>query len=558
AGLVSLAGRGEEWLHQARDVLAADNLPWLYASLVLIKALHELGHGVACKRMGRQERVSGEVHTLGVMLLALLPVPYVDASSAWAFRSKWRRAVVGVAGMYVELAAAAVAAVIWSRTAQGTAVHIIAHNAMLIASVSTVLFNANPLLRFDGYYILSDLLEIPNLSQRSQEYLSYLARRYALGVRRAVNPAQGRSERFWLAFYGVASSFYRVVVALGVALFVLERFFFIGALLLIGSVVGWVVLPMGKMVRYLLTDAELTRVRGRALAVSGGAAACVVVLTGVVPMPQRGTAQGVVEPRQWAGVFMGADGFVQQVLPSGQQVSPGGAVLVEARSATLTAHLEELRARRDAAEAQFRQTRLVNVAAAMALAQQIEALDGQIQRAKEEQAALRVEPPLAGVWLAPDLEQRVGAYVRRGEPLGVVATLEELVVRVAADQYLGPRLAMEAGEGQAVRMRIDGQPRWTYTGAIERILPAGQRRLPSPALGRPSGGAVAVSPEAEAGDVTAEPFFEVRIRPDDPPAGAPPLLAGQRVVVRFELPPRPMLAQVWQSLRQLMQRRLHI
>jgi putative peptide zinc metalloprotease protein len=97
---------------------------------------------------------------MGVMFLVFFPLPYVDASSAWAFRKKWQRAIVGMAGVMAELAAASIAAIVWTQTSTGT-VHIIAYNVIFVASVSTLLFNGNPLLRFDAYYVLADLLEIP-------------------------------------------------------------------------------------------------------------------------------------------------------------------------------------------------------------------------------------------------------------------------------------------------------------------------------------------------------------------------------------------------------------
>lgn len=165
AGLYFVVGNLDELIHQSTDILAPDNLVLLYLSIILIKICHEFGHAFACKRFGRLSGTGGQVHLMGVMFLVFIPLPYVDASSAWVFRKKWHRAVVGMAGVIVEMAGAAVAAIVWANTSTGT-LHIIAYNVMFVASVSTLIFNANPLLRFDGYYVLSDLLEIPNLSRR--------------------------------------------------------------------------------------------------------------------------------------------------------------------------------------------------------------------------------------------------------------------------------------------------------------------------------------------------------------------------------------------------------
>jgi len=141
---------------QGQSVLAPDNLVLLYVGLILAKAVHEFGHAMACRRFG------GEVHVMGIMFMVFTPMPYVDVTSAWAFRSRWQRILVGGAGMLTELFLAALATFIWANTGAGT-LHSLTYNMMFVASVSTVLFNANPLMRFDGYYILADLLDIPNL-----------------------------------------------------------------------------------------------------------------------------------------------------------------------------------------------------------------------------------------------------------------------------------------------------------------------------------------------------------------------------------------------------------
>ena len=173
----------------------------------MIKALHELGHASATKAGG------GEVHDVGIILLVLLPVPYVEASAATVFKSKYRRAVVGAAGIAVELFVAAIAFYMWLLIEPGL-LRAILFNVMLIASVSTLLFNGNPLLRYDAYYILADLIEIPNLAARSTRYWGYLIERYILGVRDAEAPEASRAEKAWFLFYGFASTLYRIFVTI--------------------------------------------------------------------------------------------------------------------------------------------------------------------------------------------------------------------------------------------------------------------------------------------------------------------------------------------------------
>src|SRR5437867_4767957 len=191
-------------------VLAFDNLAVLYCVFPVLKALHELGHATATKAGG------GEVHDMGLIVLVLLPVPYVEASAATIFKSKYRRALVGGAGVIVELFFAALAFYGWLLVEPGL-VRAALFNAMLIASVSTLVFNGNPLLRYDAYYILADLIEIPNLAQQSARYWGYLAERYLLRVHDAASPAGSASESAWFMFYGLASTIYRLLVTIAIA-----------------------------------------------------------------------------------------------------------------------------------------------------------------------------------------------------------------------------------------------------------------------------------------------------------------------------------------------------
>ena len=151
----------------ADRVFAADNLLIMALVYPVVKAIHELGHGYAAKAYGR------EVREMGIMMLVLYPVPYVDASGASALGSKWQRALVGAGGMIAEVFVAALAMFAWTLLEPGVA-RAAAFNVMLIAGVSTVLVNGNPLLRFDGYFILADLTEIPNLGARANKYWAHL------------------------------------------------------------------------------------------------------------------------------------------------------------------------------------------------------------------------------------------------------------------------------------------------------------------------------------------------------------------------------------------------
>jgi len=180
-----------ELTHNLSDrVLKVDNLLLLLLVFPAIKTLHELGHATAARAGG------GEVHELGVMLLVLVPVPYVDASAATVFRSKVQRAIVSAAGMVVETFLAALALYVWLLVEPGP-VRSTMFDVMLVAGVSTLIFNGNPLLRYDAYYILADLIEIPNLAQRSLQYWGHLLERALLRNDEAPPPEASRGERAW-------------------------------------------------------------------------------------------------------------------------------------------------------------------------------------------------------------------------------------------------------------------------------------------------------------------------------------------------------------------------
>jgi putative peptide zinc metalloprotease protein len=558
-----LAGSTDELIAAGMDMitqqnlLLVENLIALYLCFAAIKVVHEFGHGFACKRFGRRDGSGGNVNTMGIMLLVFMPVPYVDASSSWAFRSKWQRAFVGAAGMYVEIAVAAVAAIVWANTGPGP-VNAIAYNVILIASITTLLFNGNPLLRFDGYYILVDLLEAPNLYQRSKEYLYYLVKRYAYGVRRPRNPAHTAGERFWLPTYGVASFIYRIIICVGILLFVADKAFFVGALLALAAVITWVFVPLGKWVHYLGTSPQLLRTRGRAVAITVGVLGALVASVAAVPVADTQRAQGVVQPVDYAGIYMRESGFLRRALPTGQDVEPNQTSLVVATNTELAAEKRQLAARLREAAAQLRLAQTEDLAQAQALEQKIDALHEQLARVNQRLADLEVTSGVAGTWIAPDVDGMLGAYVERGQRLGAVASLDDLEIRVVADQHLGPRLQSESGPGDEVRIRVARRPDLALAGTVDRIYDAGSQELPSPALSSRAGGSVHVKPDDKRGATAIEPHFHICIVPQVDGEAAGPLHAGQRVVVRFSLPARPLVLQWWRSARQLLQRRFQI
>ena len=554
AGLWAVGGHTAELTRQALGVLNPDNLPLLYAALVMVKILHEMGHAFACKHFGRRAGTGGEVHQMGVTFLVLTPLPFVEASSAWALRNKRHRIVIGASGMLVELAIASIAAITWIHTAEGTTLHAIAYNMMFIAGVSSLVFNGNPLLRYDAYYILLDLIEIPNLESRSKMYLAYLVKRHLWGTSKAHDPSHTRGEKRWLVFYGIASIVCRAVVFAAIILFLGDRFFLIGVLFAAVTLTGWVLLPLTNLIRYLATSHELERLRKRAVFTSAMAAASLLIVVGLVRFPDRCRIEGLVEPCDYAVVHMKTAGFVRAYLDSGVITDPEGLPLIEAVNPELEAHRDRLQAelRRLRVNRKFAQTK--EAARAQFMEEKVAALTEQIERAERDLRALVLKAPAKGIWVAPDIDGIINKYLRRGQRIGVIANLDALRIRAVAGQIVAARLIKEAKP--SVDIRVKGRPDIELTGRIETIIPAGQQRLPSAALGYAAGGKTQIDLEDPSGRQTSEPFFEILVAPHL--SGAARVLPGQTMVLRFETSPKPLIMQGWRSLLQLFQRRFQI
>ena len=333
-----------------------------------------------------------------------------------------------------------------------------------------------------------------------------------------------------------------------------EELFILVPLFALAAIVGWLVVPLGKFVKYLAAGPELARNRHRAVVSTVGGLALGTVLLGLIRMPDHYRIEGIVEPSQFALIHTESDGFVTGFLPSQTVVSPHGSPLLEAANPELQAERDGMLAERRALEARLRLAELQEPAAAQIIQEQIGALQEKIQRVEAELSALHVKAPFAGVWVAPEIEQTEGVYLRRGETVGFVGTLDDLIIRATAGQDTAAMLFEQAEAN--VEIRVKGRPKTTLAGRIEKILPAGHDVLPSEALGYAAGGTMPTRSQNPQDRTAAERFFEIRIKPTSPDSAT--LLTGQRIVARVRMQDKPLLAQWWQSARRLFQRRFHI
>jgi putative peptide zinc metalloprotease protein len=546
SALVLLALHGRELSANVADrVLTAGNLVHILATYPIIKALHELGHGYATRRWG------GAVHEIGVMFLVFLPVPYVDASTASAFRSKWQRAGVAAAGIIVELFLAAIAMILWTALEPGL-LRAMMLNVMLVAGISTLLFNGNPLLKFDGYYVLSDLAEIPNLGPRSNQYLLYLIQRYLFGLEDARSPALARGERGWFVVYGLASLVYRLAIMATIILFVAGRFFEVGLALALWALVLLVAVPTAKGLHFVVASPRLEGRRRRAVTVTVVVGLVLAWTLGTRPVPRATVVEGIVWAPEHAIANAGADGFVAEVIGApGQRLAPGDPILriedplLDARISLLESRVGELELRRLVA--------LSGEPAELDIAKQELALaEEELDLATDLAGERLLASEGDGVLLLPGAEELVGRFVRKGDTLAYVVGPNDAIIRAVVGQ---DEVDLVRRETRAVSVRLASRPMEVHPARVLRAAPQATNVLPSPALATSGGGRLPLDPAAQDGLRSLESLFVFDLDLTD---GTSLMSIGERVHVRFEHEPAPIIDQVWRSLRQIFLRDLNV
>lgn len=529
------------------QVLAVDNLLLLWLVFPLIKALHEFGHAAATKRGG------GEVHDIGIVMLVLIPVPYVEASASSVFKSKYERAVVGAAGMAVEVFIAALAFYFWLLVEPGMA-RAVLFNVMLIAGVSTLVFNGNPLLRYDAYYMLADMLEIPNLANRSLRYWGYLVERYAFGVGDAEGPEASTSEKAWFLFYGLASSIYRVLVTVTIALFIATQFFVIGIVLAIWAVGAMAVFPLAKTLQHLGTSPRLRQHRRRAIAVTAGTGLVLALLLFVVPAPYRTSAEGVIWLPEQALVRTGNEGFVDALL-----VSPGtpvakGELLVRSYEPGLGAQIRHGEARVAEMKASYDAQFVADRARAGIAREQLESERSTLALLRTRAEGLLARAGSDGIFVSPKAADMPGRYYRKGELLGYVIDKTPPVGRVVVPQEAVDQVRLATDR---VSVRFAHRPDAVTGGRIVRLVPAGDEYLPSRVLSTEGGGRITTDPRDQKGAKTMERMFQLDIELTEEDI-ARKAFFGERVYVRFDHETEPIGRQWYRAVRLLFLSHFHV
>lgn len=542
------------WPELTRDIgdrlLSAQNLVLVGLVFPVAKIIHELGHAAAVKARG------GEVHEMGVMLLVLMPIPYVDASASLALREKRDRMLVGAAGMLFELFVAALALFVWVNVEPGL-VRAVAYNVMIVAGISTLVFNANPLLRFDGYYILSDYLEIPNLGQRSNEYLGYLVSRHVFGVKTAVRKEATPGERRWFVFYAIASFLYRMFIMVSIALFVAQRYFVVGVIFAIWALYSALIVPLGKKLAYLFSSSELQGKRVRALTVTGFTTAIVVIAIGWVPAPSWTRTEGVAVAPINTQVRASGDGFITKVVAAPNELVRREEPLIltedpglRARVHVLEAQLKEQRARFAAAHEDRVQMNI--------LREEIQHIEERLTNARQRLRDLVIRSPNDGYFVMPLVGDAPGKFVRRGDLLGYAIDFKKVIVQVVVPQS---DIDLVREMTRRVEVRLVERIPEVLAGTVRRVVPAATDQLPNLALSAQGGGDVPLDPSApgdpdrkgESKAATTMFIFELEIENADRISAL-----GSRIYVRFERKSESLAVQWYRAVRGVLLKKFNV
>jgi putative peptide zinc metalloprotease protein len=542
-------------LPSAQAWLAGSNLVWLGVATILVKTLHELGHALAARRMGCRPR------EVGVQLFFLLPCLYTNVSDVWLVPGKWRRMAVSAAGIYVELLLAAIATILWWHAEPGVLASL-SLNVMLVASVGTLLLNGNPLLRYDGYYLLSDLVEVPNLEQQSRQQLAALAGQWFAGLPATVTDEVGPAKRCWLAAYAAAAFVYRAALLVVV-------YFAVRALLapyrlqplcdvLVGIAAVGMVMPLAvASVRQLRQAQRRRELRPARMVLAGAVAAGLILAAALIPLPQRVTLPVVIEPEGASAMYVTVAGTLTSALPAGTRVHRGQTIaqLASPELARDRARLESEVRRQELHLAALEATRGDDPAARAAVpaAQQTLAdLQHRLAQVRAFVGKLQLTAPHDGIILPPPRrrphndERQLATWL--GTPLDLAnrgshletGTLLCLIGHSGRAQALAIAPQSEASLVQADAHAILALPQWphgTIRGRVDSVSQLDADLLPAHMA---ASGAIPQKLDAQGRPQPLEAAYQVRIALVDPP----PLLPGATGRALVTAPPQSLAARL--------------
>lgn len=542
---------------------------WLYLAIALAftKVFHEFGHGLSCKHYG------GECHEMGVMMLVLTPCLYCDVSDSWMLPSKWKRAAIGAAGMYVEVILASIATFLWWNS-HGGIFNQLCLDVMFVSSVSTLLFNANPLLRYDGYYILSDLLEIPNLKQKAKSITSRITSKWCLGIKQPDDPFLPQRRLGLFALYAVASALYGWMVSLSIFLFMWNvfkpyRLEVIGQFLACMALWGLVVRPVQGMIKFLNIPGRRDEVKAVNLTITAIVATVLLAAIALIPLPQRVWCGAELRPRGEETVYVTVAGRLEsQAVKAGALVKQGDE-LARLSSIDLDLQIAELEGK--AADARTRlasleRERFTDPAAALEIGtveESLKSITEQLEKKHKNRtelvlraprdgivlppASVKEQPEAAGklpVWSGSPLSpQNLGAMLMEGTVLCMVGEPEKFEAVMVVDQS-----EVEfVGRGQHVDLKLDSFPWRTFSGRVEELAET-HIESSSERMSVKAGGLVPTETDASGREMPISTSYEAMMALDDTETVLTP---GMRGTARIQVGSRTvgqwLLRLLWQT-----------
>lgn len=463
----------------------------VYGVFFLVIAVHESAHGLTCTRFG------GTVRDMGFILFYLqIPGFYCDITDAYAFDSRGHRLWTTVAGGYSGLVLASLGTFLWWMTEAGGTLNGAGLALMFVGGPPLLMLNWNPFLRYDGYYIMMDLLEAPNLMANSRKYLGHLFKSRVLRVPVDPMPVPQRLRRIYV-LYGIGSLLF--IAPLIAAMPIIIYYVFSGLVgetiaMVLAALLGFRILKAyaGKAfatLRYawlthraaLLGTVAAQSGRTRAAAISAGAVVAALLLFVGPRFAVRAEAEAVLEPLERFEVRAMSPGFVargsgEAMVLEGERVERGD-LLVRLENPDLAA--ERIAVERELQGLRFDFARLRaggNPAMASVRQAGMRALETRRDLLEERLAALEMRSPTSGTILTPRLEHKVGVYVKQGELWCVVGRTDRLRARVAVSQIaLG---AVE--EGSPAEIKTLHMPDRTFPGVVHRLPPGQPPAPPSP------------------------------------------------------------------------------
>lgn len=549
-GLKAVIDNIETIFDQAQGMLAPSNLILLYISLALMKLFHELAHSGMIKKFG------GSVNTLGIMFLVLTPLPYMDATHSWFFKDKYQKVIVSFAGMMSDLFFAAIATIIWANTGDGI-INSISFNIMIIGSVSSLLFNGNPLLRFDAYYMLSDYLEIPNLFQKSKEYFYYLFEKHIFKVETSQNPSGSKRESFWLFTYAVVSYLYRIIIALGIIIYVADQLLIVGIIMAILTFFMWVFTPLKKFIQYLINSPKLYKTRGRALLISSVIFSIVIISIFYIPISNSIKAPGVIESKDSVIVYAKTEGLVEKVLiKNGDYVKKGQTIAIlknkdlEYDIASLNHSLKQI----EIVKQKFLSQSSINL---KALNEKKNVLKEKLDYLLNKQDLLKIKAQDSGTFVSNRIDSLVYTWLKKQSEIGTIVKSKDLNFFAVINQEEAYEL-FDKDKQLTASVKFFGQGEKEFYLENVRLIPFARNQLPSAALGWFGGGDISVSSEDSDGKKTTEFFFEISgtfiLNEKDKHI----IKEGRTGVLKVELEKSSLGRQIYIKINQLLQKRYKI